>query len=82
MVTPLEHPKKEVRKALKQARASGWSVIKAKGRASHTWGTLVCPVGTCRMRLYGTPRVPEDLARVIRSIVAKCRCTERREDRT
>ena len=82
MVAQLEHPKKEVRKALKQARAAGWSVVKAKGRSSHTWGTVVCPVGVCQLRVSGTPRVPEDSARVIRSIVAKCRCIEREEDRT
>ena len=31
MMPPLEHPKKEVRKALKQARAARWSVVRSRG---------------------------------------------------
>lgn len=73
------HPKKEVRKALKQARAAGWSIVKAKGRSSHAWGVAVCPGGACRVRLSSTPRVPEDLARRIRCNVAYCRCIPRGE---
>lgn len=69
-----ECPKKEVRKALKQARAAGWSVVRSKGRSGHTWGVVVCPSGACRLRLPGTPRVPEDVASRIRHKMANCRC--------
>ena len=82
MVPPLEHPKKEVRKALKQARAAGWSVVRSRGRSSHAWGVVMCPSGACRLRLYGTPRVPEDLARWIRRKVLNCRCIPSGEEAT
>ena len=74
MVPPLEHPKKEVRKVLKQARAAGWSVVRSKGRSGHSWGAVVCPSGTCRVRLPGTPRVPQDLADKVKRSIAKCTC--------
>ena len=81
MVTGLaEHPKKEVRKALRRARAAGWSVVKSKDRSSHAWGTAVCPGGTCRVWLSGTPRTPEDLADTIRRNVANCSCTPVRKE--
>lgn len=79
-MAPLDHPKEEVRKALKQARAAGWSVAKAKGRTGHTWGFVVCPGGSCRVAVWGSPRTQENLARYIRSKVATCRCRSSREE--
>ena len=77
-----KHPKKEVHKALKQARAAGWSVVRSRGRSSHAWGLAACPSGTCRVRLSGTPRTPEDLADTIRRNVANCRCIPVKKEET
>lgn len=37
------HPSKEVRKAIRQLRKAGRTIVLAKGRSSHRWGTALCP---------------------------------------
>ena len=37
------HPKKEVRKAIKEPRAAGWTIEVAVGGHAHRWGTATCP---------------------------------------
>lgn len=37
------HPKKEVRKAIKELRAAGWRIEVATGGHAHRWGTATCP---------------------------------------
>ena len=37
------HPKKEIRQALKELTAAGWTIEIAVGGHSHRWGTATCP---------------------------------------
>lgn len=69
----MKHPSKEIRKALKEAEAAGWTVKKASAR-SHAWGRIYCPYGhsQCQMSIWSTPRVPEHHARLIRAYIRKC----------
>ena len=69
------HPKKEVRKALKELRAAGWTIEVARGGHSHRWGTAVCPhwhidhsgrMHHCVQSIDGTPRNPGNHAKRIR----------------
>jgi hypothetical protein len=69
-----EHPNKHIREAVRYAERRGWRCVKAGGQA-HVWGQLFCPArsrGGCIVRVYSTPRSPENHARKIRSEVDKC----------
>ncbi len=75
------HPKKEVRKALKELRAAGWTIEVALGGHSHRWGTATCPhqhpdgsgEATCCTRvIYGTPHNQYDEADRLRRALRKC----------
>jgi hypothetical protein len=73
-MTAERHPKKEIRKALKEAEEEGWIVELAGGR-SKCWGQLRCgseAEDQCRMTINSTPKVPENEAKKIRRGVARC----------
>ena len=74
------HPKKEVRKALKELRAAGWTVETVTGRG-HRWGTATCPrqhpdgsggLSRCVLGIDCTPRNPGDHANRLRRALRKC----------
>ena len=70
-----EHPNKHIREAIRYAEGIGWRATKARA-AAHVWGQLLCPLQTregCIVRVYSTPRNPENHAKRIRSEVDKCR---------
>jgi len=62
------HPNKDIRKAIADAEAAGWTVEAGKG---HTWGILRCGQG-CRVAVWSTPRNPTTIAKRIREAVEKC----------
>jgi hypothetical protein len=62
------HPDKDIRKAVAQAEAAGWTVDPGK---NHTWGVLKCGQG-CKLAIWCTPRNPTTIAKRIREHVAKC----------
>ncbi len=75
------HPKKEVRKALKQLRAAGWTIEVAAGGSAHGWGTAMCPyqhrgdaagMSRCVQRILSTPRSEGDHANRLRRALRKC----------
>ena len=66
------HPKKEIRKALKELAAAGWTIEIAVGGHSHRWGTATCPhqhpdgsggLSRCVQGIRSTPRNEGDHAR-------------------
>jgi len=68
------HPKKEIEAAVAYAESQGWRYIKGK---NHCWGRLLCPhedQSGCRISVYGTPKCPEDHARIIVAAIKKCKC--------
>jgi hypothetical protein len=68
------HPNKEIEAAVKYAEERGWRFIEPGGSA-HAWGRLFCPHNDrdgCRMSVWSTPRSPENHARQIRRVVARC----------
>lgn len=67
-----KHPNKHIRQAIDQALAGGWRLTKSTG---HVWGQLWCPEGSrdgCVIRVFSTPRNPEDHAKSIRHRVERC----------
>jgi hypothetical protein len=70
MAQGARHPDKEIRKAIKDAQATGWKTEKAKG-TGHRWGTVSCGQG-CAVAISGTPRRSGDIAKRIREAVKKC----------
>ena len=75
------HPKKEVRKALKELKAAGWTIEVAAGRNPHRWGTATCPhrhpdgpdtVSSCVHGIRSTPRNESDHAKRLRWALRKC----------
>lgn len=68
------HPNKHIREAIKYAESKNWRVVKANGQA-HIWGKLYCPNnqrGGCIIKVFSTPRVPENHARHIKQEVDDC----------
>lgn len=72
------HPKKEVRKAIKQLVKLGWTIELSEGRSAHRWGTAYCPARNrhCTIGIAGSPRVPEDQASRLLKSASKCQCQE------
>lgn len=75
------HPKKEVRKALKELRAAGWTIEVAVGGHAHGWGTATCPhlhpggpggVYICVLGIRSTPRNEGDHANRLRQALRNC----------
>ena len=75
------HPKKEVRKAIKELRAAGWTIEVAVGGHAHRWGTATCPhqhpdglggATRCVRVIYGTPRNQYDEANRLRRSLRMC----------
>lgn len=69
-----EHPNKHIREAIQYALGKGWRLRKAGPRA-HVWGQLFCPHarrGGCIIRVFSTPRNPENHARRIAESVDDC----------
>ena len=75
------HPKKEVRKAIKELKAAGWTIEVAVGGHAHRWGTATCPhlhpdgsgrVICCTRVIYGTPRNQHDQANRLRQALRQC----------
>ena len=74
-MAPKRHPKKEIRRAIKEAQDAGWIIEPSKGGSSKAWGQLRCgaaPEIECRMTINSTPGSPENEAKKIRRKVAKC----------
>lgn len=80
------HPKKEVRKALEELRASGWTIQVAIGGHAHRWGTAICPhqhpdgsggVTRCVHFMRSTPRSEGKHARQLRHALLVCGRRER-----
>jgi hypothetical protein len=63
-----QHPHKEIRKALKAADDAGFDVIEV--HKGHVWGKVVAPNGQ-DLKVWGTPRSPETMAKRIREFVRK-----------
>lgn len=83
------HPKKEVRKALKELRAAGWTIEVAVGGNAHRWGTATCPhqhpdgsgrTSNCVYAVRSTPRNEADHANRLRRALRKCQETLGRSD--
>ncbi len=73
-----KHPNKHIREAVLYAQRRGWRFVKAGGHA-HVWGELYCPLASregCIVRVYSTPRNPENHAKRIRSELEKCPHTQ------
>ena len=75
------HPKKEVRKALKELRAAGWTIEAAVGGNTHRWGTATCPhqhpdgsgrLSRCVKRIHSTPRNERNHAKELRRALSWC----------
>ena len=75
------HPKKEVRKALEELRAAGWTIEVAVGGHAHRWGTATCPhehpdgpgrASSCVQGIRSTPRDEGDHANRLRQALRKC----------
>ena len=78
------HPKKEVRKALKELRAASWTIEIAAGGNAHRWGTAICPhehpdgpgrMSSCVQGIRSTPRNDGDHANRLRQALRKCQET-------
>lgn len=70
----MNHTNKEIRAAVDYAFGLGWRLRKAGPRA-HIWGTPLCPRQArdgCQVRVYSTPRDPQDHAKNIRDEVDAC----------
>ena len=68
------HPNKEIRAAVEDALARGWTLVPG-GPPAHAWGQLRCPFGQrggCQKSVYSTPRKPEAHAAEIRRYVNRC----------
>ena len=83
------HPKKEVRRAIKELRAAGWTIEVAVGGHAHRWGTATCPhqhpdgsdtVSRCVRFIYGTPHNQYDEADRLRRALRRCQETPARSD--
>ena len=82
------HPKKEVRKAIKELRAAGWTIEVAAGGHSHRWGTAICPnlhpeglggLSRCVRAIRSTPRNEGDHAKYLRHAIKECRSKDRHD---
>ena len=66
------HQNKHIREAVNYAIERGWRLTESTG---HVWGQLLCPLQTregCVIRVFGTPKNPENHAKWIRRNVEKC----------
>jgi len=66
------HSNKHIRAAIWYAEQRGWRVMTSKG---HIWGELWCPEGSragCIIRVFSTPRNPENHAKHILHRVNGC----------
>lgn len=88
MAARKKHPNKEIEAALQYVESEGWRVEKANG---HAWGIMTCPWNDkecrcnvfCRKSIWSTPRVPEDLAEIVRRSVDGCvHVRQRRQEET
>ena len=53
-----KHPKKEIRKALREAEAEGWEIERKRG---HAWAVARCG-GGCKISIFSTPADAENHA--------------------
>ncbi len=69
----MSHQNKDIRKAIEYAKSKDWTYVLAGGK-SHIKGRLKCPVSDpdCALAIYGTPRNPNNIAKMIRREVDKC----------
>jgi len=66
------HPNKHIEQAISYAESLGWRVTMSRG---HSWGHLLCPRNSrdgCTIRVYSTPRCPEDHAYDLLREIDKC----------
>lgn len=75
------HPKKEVRRAIKELRAAGWTIKTAVGGHAHRWGTATCPHqhldgsdgrSHCVQAIRSTPRNEGNEANRLRRALRQC----------
>ena len=80
------HPKKEVRKAIKELRAAGWTIEVAAGGGAHRWGTAICPhlhpggpggLSRCVRFISSTPRNEGNHAKELRHALKSCLSKDR-----
>jgi len=67
-----EHPNKHIREAIKYAINRGWRLTESTG---HVWGQLWCRAMSrdgCIIRVFSTPRNPENHAKHIRRRIDQC----------
>lgn len=68
----MRHPNKHITEAIKHAESLGWRVTQSNG---HCWGHLWCPERSrdgCHIRVFSTPRVPENHADWLRKMIDQC----------
>ena len=63
-----KHPKKEIRKALREADAEGWEIERKRG---HAWAVARCG-GGCKISIFSTPANAENHANQIRRALRRC----------
>ena len=81
---PPRHPKKQIAHVVAAALDAGWRFRKGRPRG-HVWGLLLCPQADregCRIRVYSTPRSPDDHAATIRTDIARCPHEEYPQEQT
>lgn len=63
------HPHPEWRETLTHARSRGWRLTPHSG---HSFGTLACEQGVCRITIFSTGKGSENVARTTRQDVERC----------
>lgn len=63
-----EHPNKEIRRALREAKRDGWEIERKRG---HAWGVARCGAG-CKISIFSTPKSAENHADQIRRALKRC----------
>lgn len=63
------HPKKEIREAIAEAKAKGWTVHPG---GSYKWGTIWCPAHEHFVHIKSTPQDAGNERNKIRRAVDRC----------
>ena len=79
------HPSKEIEGAVRYAESEGWTVQNSSGHARGVmrcpWKDTECRCGVfCQRSIWSTPRVPEDMAALVRRSVDGCTHVQQRRE--